>query len=111
LNFQIFLLKKGGNINWLGSHKQCNNIENTDFEPEIRGRYCRARITLPLELLGDKLDGVPLPENTGLNLGLCISRACDNRQVASLVSNCDDSKLLNIFFVSCDNSNYFNFKS
>ncbi len=36
----------GANINWVGSHQQCNNIKNLSVAPIIESKYCRFEFDL-----------------------------------------------------------------
>ena len=41
-----------GNINWLGSYKQCKSIEIPNKEkPDFYGKYCRTTLGFPLQSL------------------------------------------------------------
>jgi hypothetical protein len=76
------------NINWLGNWQLCNSVTakfGNTTEP-MKAKYCRA------ELLSSKIDDLagdlPIPKDFGFNYGLCISSACNENEVKSIVSNC-----------------------
>jgi hypothetical protein len=37
------------NINWMGSYKVCNEVFNSNLNPPVKGKYCRAYIGFPLD--------------------------------------------------------------
>ena len=39
------------NINWLGSFKLCTRVNDDTLDPPLRGKYCRASIGFPIEML------------------------------------------------------------
>ncbi len=76
------------NINWLGSYKLCNDVKHVidnNTEP-ITGRYCNVIIGFPISQYAENL---PLPNDFGLNVGMCFANSCGNDEVKSIMSNCN----------------------